>query len=158
MKAIAPVLAAALLAAPAVPLAAETQATGTGAAAVQASLDPGGPPQKPGLDVSRMPFDAESIRQVVKHHMPEIQECYEKVLSDTGTRIEGRVMVAFTIDLNGNVTELKPLPKKSSVKDDRVIDCVVLAVRRFAFPKPPDNRIYPIEYPFDLKIADRTAK
>ncbi|HCF58220.1 MAG TPA: hypothetical protein DFS52_09530 [Myxococcales bacterium] len=92
---------------------------------------------------------------MVKFHMPEIQGCYEKVLSDSGKRLEGRVMVGFTIDLNGNVTELKPLLKKSTVKDDRVVDCVLLTARRFAFPKPPDNRIYPIEYPFDLKVTSK---
>jgi hypothetical protein len=158
VKAIRRILAAALLLLPAIALAQGEKAQGGsgGAAPVQTSL--GGTPkaavaeEKPGLDVSRLPFDAESIRQVVRFHMPEIQECYEKVLADSGERVEGRVMAGFTIDLNGNVSELQALPKKSTVKDERVIDCVLLKVRRWAFPKPPDNRVYPIEYPFDLKV------
>jgi outer membrane biosynthesis protein TonB len=130
------------------------------AAPVQTSLDSAGTKsqaqpaaEKPGLDVSRMPFDPQSIREVVRFHMPEIQECYEKALADSGKRIEGRVMVGFTINLEGNVVDLKPLPKKSSVKDDRVVDCVLLSVRSWAFPKPSDNRLYPIEYPFDLWVT-----
>lgn len=156
MKAMSRILAILLAVAPASASAQATAAEGgeTAAKAVPTSLE-GAAPEKPGLDVSRMPFDPESIRQVVKFHMPEIQGCYEKVLSDSGKRLEGRVMVGFTIDLNGNVTELKPLPKKSTVKDDRVVDCVLLTARRFAFPKPPDNRIYPIEYPFDLKVTSK---
>ena len=81
MKTIVQILAAALLAAPAVSLAQTTESAKAGAGAVETSLEVSGPktPEKPGLDVSRMPFDPESIRQVVKFHMAEIQGCYEKV-------------------------------------------------------------------------------
>lgn len=104
------------------------------------------------LDVNNMLFDAHSIRQVVEHHMPQIQGCYEKVLSTSGQRIEGRVAVGFIIDVTGSVLEARLLPKKSTVTDERVIDCVLLRVRRLLFPKPPDNRRYPIEFPFDLTV------
>lgn len=104
------------------------------------------------LDVNNMLFDAHSIRQVVQHHMPQIQSCYEKVLSTSGQRIEGRVAVGFIIDITGSVLEARLLPKKSTVTDERVIDCVLLRVRRLIFPKPPDNRRYPIEFPFDLTV------
>ncbi|MDR0965114.1 MAG: AgmX/PglI C-terminal domain-containing protein [Myxococcales bacterium] len=104
------------------------------------------------LDVSNMLFDAHSIRQVVQHHMPQIQACYEKVLSTSGQRIEGRVVVGFIIDVTGTVVEARLLPKKSSLSDERVIDCVLLRVRRLVFPKPPDNRRYPIEFPFELSV------
>lgn len=104
------------------------------------------------LDVSNMLFDSHSIRQVVQHYMPHIQSCYEKVLATSGQRIEGRVSVGFIIDVTGTVLEARALPKKSSVSDERVIDCVLLRVRRMIFPKPPDNRRYPIEFPFDLTV------
>jgi TonB family protein len=106
------------------------------------------------LDVNRMLFDAESIRQVVRHHMPEVQRCYERVLADTGQKLEGRVMIRFVIDPNGNVSEAKLVPKKSTLKDERVVDCV-LAMRRWPFPRPGDDRDHPIEYPFDLKVVNR---
>lgn len=103
------------------------------------------------LDVSRMLFDAESIRQVVSFHMPEIQECYEGVLSETGKRIEGKVVVSAVIDSEGRVTSAKVLPKKSTLREPKVVDCV-LAMRGWAFPKPGDNRDHPIEYPFVLSV------
>lgn len=104
------------------------------------------------LDVSNMLFDSHSIRQVVQHYMPHIQSCYEKVLATSGQRIEGRVSVGFIIDVSGTVLEARALPKKSTVSDERVIDCVLLRVRRMIFPKPPDHRRYPIEFPFDLTV------
>ena len=76
------------------------------------------------LDVSNMLFDSHSIRQVVQHYMPHIQSCYEKVLATSGQRIEGRVSVGFIIDVTGTVLEARALPKKSTVSDERVIDCV----------------------------------
>ncbi len=103
------------------------------------------------LDVTGMLFDAESIRQVVNFHMPEIQECYESVLSDSGKKIEGKLVVNFVIDAQGRVSEAKPLPKKSTLRDARVIDCV-LSMRGWTFPKPGDNRDHPIEYPFVLSV------
>lgn len=159
MKTIRTLVAAALLLTPAAGLSAEGKAAAkdeakAGAATTAGKGAPAGQPAAPAkeeLDVSRMFFDAESIRQVVRHHMPEIQECYEKVLADTGKKIEGRVVVGLIIDTNGIVSEARVLPKKSSLKDDRVHDCV-LAIRRWFFPKPGDNRDHPIEYPFDLKV------
>lgn len=125
--------------------------TGTGEAKPAAGAADPNKPAKPALDVSKMMFDAESIRQVVKHHMPEIQECYEKVLADTGQKLEGRVIVGVIIDPAGMVSDARVLVKKSTLKDDRIHDCV-LAIRRWAFPPPGDNRDHPIEYPFDLKV------
>ena len=107
---------------------------------------------KPTLDISRMPFDAKAIQDVVKFHMPDIQECYEQALADSGKKIEGRVMVGFIIDPNGNVSAAKALPKKSTMKEARIVDCVTDNVRLWPFPKPGDNRDHPIEFPFDLKV------
>ena len=127
--------------------------TGSDAAGASAS-DPNkaAKPAKKELDVSRMLFDGESVRTVVKFHMPEILECYEKVMADTGTRLQGRVVVGFIVDTNGNVTDARVLVKKSTLKDDRVHDCVLL-MKYWPFPKPGDDRDHPIEYPFDLKIT-----
>ncbi len=124
---------------------------GTRPAAAGASGPAAGVPGKKELDVSRMMFDAESIRIVVKFHMPEIQECYEKVLADTGQKVQGKVVLGLIIDANGSVTEARVLPKKSTLKNDSVHD-FVLQARTWQFPKAGDNRDHPIEYPFELKV------
>lgn len=104
------------------------------------------------LDVEHMLFDAKSIQDVIKHHMPQIQSCYEKALATTGQRIEGKVMMGFTIDVTGTVQDARVIKKKSEVTDERVTDCVLLRLKRLVFPKPPDNRRYPIEFPFNLTV------
>ncbi len=109
------------------------------------------PPPKRELDVSHMLFDAESVRQVVSFHMPEIQECYEGVLAETGKKIEGKVVVSAVIDPAGRVTSAKALPMKSTLREPKVVECV-LAVRGWTFPKSGDNRDHPIEYPFVLSV------
>ena len=126
-----------------------TAGAGAAVGALNAPVDPD---EVQPLDVSNMLFDPHSIQQVIQHHMPQIQSCYEKVLSTSGQRIEGRVAVGFIIDVTGTVADARLLPKKSTLTDERVIDCVLLRVRRLVFPKPPDNRRYPIEFPFNLTV------
>ena len=140
------------------PAASDTKATPAPAAsgdkATAADANKGGQPgakPKRDLDVSKMLFDSDGVRAVISFHMPEVQECYEKVLSDSGKKIEGKVVVGLIIDTNGNVTDARVLGKKSTLKDDRVQECV-LQVKSWYFPKPGDNRDHPIEYPFNLKV------
>ena len=112
------------------------------------------PAKKPGPDVSKMPFTPYSIQEVVKFHLPEIQKCYEGVVLEIGGKHppEGRVLANFTILANGLTSKVKVDHKKSTLKNDRMQDCVTDAVRTWEFPKPTDGREHPIEYPFDLKI------
>jgi hypothetical protein len=117
-----------------------------------AAMDPNKPkPAKKELDVSKMLFGPEAVRAVVNFHMPDILECYEKVVADTGKNVEGKVFVGFIIDANGNVSDARVLQKKSTLKDDRIQECV-LTMRTWQFPKPDDNRDHPIEYPFNLTL------
>jgi hypothetical protein len=109
---------------------------------------------KPGLDVSKMPFTEFSIKQVVQYHAPSIQKCYEGVIADMGKNPpEGRVMVAFNILPSGLTTQVKVDKKKSSIKNERVQDCVADDIRSWEFPKPTDGREHPIVFPFDLKVT-----
>lgn len=137
---------------------AQAPVTGTGSDLNQGDVAPqtdGGAPEakKPGPDVSKMPFTPYSIQQVVKFHLPEIQKCYEQVVLEIGgAPPEGRVVVNFTIMPNGLTSQTKIDRKKTSIKNDRIHDCVTDGVRMWEFPKPSDNREHPIEYPFDLKV------
>lgn len=120
--------------------------------------------KKPGPDVSKMPFTPYSIQEIVKYHLPDIQKCYEGVVLDIGGKNppEGRVQVDFTILPNGLTTRTKVDRKKTTIRNDRIQDCVTDSVRTWEFPTPSDNREHPIEYPFDLKVqhepGEATAK
>jgi len=114
----------------------------------------GGMPAKPGLDVSKLPFTEYSIKEVVKYHSADIQKCYEQVISEMGKNPpQGMVYVAFTILPTGLTTAIKVDKAKSTIKNDRVQDCVSDEVRNWEFPKPTDQRDHPIVYPFSLKVT-----
>jgi len=140
-------VAAALSGAPAKPV---LVAQAEQAEAPVAAPDAGG---KPGLDVSKMPFTPFSIQEVVKYHLPEVQDCYNGVVREMGKHTpSGKVLASFSILPSGLTSNVKVNRKKSSIKNARVQDCVTEAVRSWLFPKPIDGREHPIEYPFNLSV------
>jgi hypothetical protein len=123
-----------------------------------ASVADGGtakPPKagKPGLNVEKMPFTRESVRRVMAAHRDEIQSCYEETLAGKDKPVEGQIMTSFVITGEGTVKRVRVLKKGTSLNDQKLHDCVVSTLSSLSFPKPPDGRDYPIEYPFNLKAS-----
>ncbi|RKH51336.1 AgmX/PglI C-terminal domain-containing protein [Corallococcus aberystwythensis] len=112
------------------------------------------PKKDDGLDVSKLPFTPDSIRQVMAHHMPRIQECYEDTMVEKDKKVEGKLLTTFTITAEGTVRSAKVDKFGSTLKDAGLNDCVVAVLSSMDFPKPPDGRDHPIEYPFNLKAID----
>ncbi|WP_375745046.1 AgmX/PglI C-terminal domain-containing protein [Corallococcus interemptor] len=112
------------------------------------------PKKDDGLDVSRLPFTPDSIRQVMAHHMPRIQECYEDHMVEKDKKVEGLLRTTFTITAEGTVRSAKIDKHGSTLKDAGLNDCVVAVLSSMDFPKPPDGRDHPIEYPFNLKAIE----
>ncbi|AFE05692.1 hypothetical protein COCOR_04189 [Corallococcus coralloides DSM 2259] len=112
------------------------------------------PKKDDGLDVSRLPFTPDSIRQVIAHHMPRIQECYEDHMVEKDKKVEGLLRTTFTITAEGTVRSAKIDRHGSTLKDAGLNDCVVAVLSSMDFPKPPDGRDHPIEYPFNLKAIE----
>lgn len=106
------------------------------------------------LDLSRMPFSADSIRMVMTHHKEKIQSCYEDTMAEKEKKVEGKLMTSFTITAGGLVKDAKVLKKGTTLKDRELHDCVVAVLTSLSFPKPPDGMEYPIEYPFNLKAVE----
>jgi hypothetical protein len=106
---------------------------------------------KNGLDVSKLPFTPESIKQVVMSFQPQIQTCYEEHLAAKNKAVEGSLKTAFTITAEGFVKNAKVNAKTSTLKDKNVHSCVVTVLSAMEFPKPPDGKDHPIEFPFNLK-------
>ncbi|ATB33719.1 AgmX/PglI C-terminal domain-containing protein [Melittangium boletus] len=107
-------------------------------------------PQPP--DVTRMPFTPDSIREVMRYYSRDIQECYEEVLAGKGSKVEeGRILTTFTISPDGFVRDAKVAQAGTTLKNERLNQCVVNVLISINFPPPPDKRAYPIEYPFNLK-------
>ena len=109
--------------------------------------------QSEGPDVTKMPFTADSIKQVVMAYQPKIQGCYEDHIADKKKAPEGKLKTAFVITPDGFVKNAKVDKKGSTLKDPGLHDCVVAVLSTMSFPKPPDSKDHPIEFPFNLKAV-----
>ncbi len=119
--------------------------------ATATTADDGGVQLVNGLDVSKMPFTPESIKQVVVSYQPQIQSCYEETLAVKDNAPEGVLKTSFVITADGLVKSAKVNKQTSTLKDNRLHDCVVAVVSSMSFPKPPDEKDHPIDFPFNLK-------
>jgi hypothetical protein len=106
-----------------------------------------------GPDVSKMPFTVDTIRQIVVSYQPKIQGCYEDHIANKKKAPEGTLKTAFVITPDGLVKNAKIDRKGSSLKDPGLHDCVVAVLSTMVFPKPPDQKDHPIEFPFNLKAV-----
>lgn len=110
-------------------------------------------PAADGPDVAKLPFTPESIKQVVAYHQPKIQGCYEDHIANKKKAPEGTLKTAWVITADGLVTKAKVDRKASQLKDPALADCVVAVLSGMTFPKPPDGKDRPIEFPFNLKAV-----
>lgn len=90
-------------------------------------------------------MDKEEVRRVIRGHIGEVHHCYEKALA-VRRDLEGRVLVRFTIGIDGRVT--KSGVQESSLRAPDVEECLALAVRRWRFPETPKPVV--VTYPFAL--------
>jgi hypothetical protein len=106
------------------------------------------------MDVSQMPFTPDSITLVVRMHFAEIQSCYEKALAARNEKLQGRLMTHFVITGAGTVTGAQVLKRGTTLKDKDLQACVVGVLGTLRFPKPPDGKDHPVEYPFNLQPVE----
>jgi hypothetical protein len=106
-----------------------------------------------GPDVSKLPFTQDSIKSVVLSYQPKIQGCYEDHISNKKKPPEGTLKTHFVITGEGLVKNAKVDRKASTLKDPSLHDCVSAVLSTMAFPKPPDAKDHPIDFPFNLKAV-----
>lgn len=123
----------------------------TGPAAPAAKPAPVQPAAKPTLNVDALPFTADSIREVVTSHMDQIEQCYEETLAASEKPVKGVLQTSFKITPQGVVKDAKVVKRGTTLRDPQLHRCVVAVLTAMTFPKPPENRDYPVEYPFNLK-------
>lgn len=115
-----------------------------------AGLDP---PADAGVawESSNLPFTPYSIKKILASHHQELQNCYEQTLAGHEKVVEGKLSAAFSIQPDGTVKKARVLKKGTTLHDARLHDCVVSVLSGITFPKPPDHREHPVEYPVNLK-------
>jgi hypothetical protein len=92
-----------------------------------------------------------AIKQVVMRHVAEVRACYERELKHR-PGLEGRVVVGFSIGLDGRVGDLEV--EETLPDDDAVADCVATRVKTWRFPKPTGGEPIEVRYPFVFTPAD----
>ena len=91
-------------------------------------------------------FDASVVVAMIRKRIRAIQICYEKELARNPT-LAGKVVVEFTIQTNGNVTNARAT--QNTTNDPAVAACVVSTIGRFRFNDPaPQGGSVTFSYPF----------
>ncbi len=88
--------------------------------------------------------DREIVRRVIRRHIEEVKECYEPELAITPTPTV-RIALRFTIGPSGAVSDSET--EDSNVKSPRFEECVLVATRRWQFPKPLGGGSVVVSYP-----------
>lgn len=106
-----------------------------------------------GPDTRKMPFTPESVKTVVAYWQPKIQTCYEETLAAKDKDVEGVLKTKWIVGGSGIVKKAEVLKKGTTLKDPKLHDCVVTVLSSMTFPKTPNGKDQPIEFPFNLKAV-----
>ncbi len=99
-----------------------------------------------GADANFEPgMDREAIRRVIREHLREIRNCYERELQRQPD-LYGKLVISWDIESGGRVSNAGV--KDNSTGNARIGECLVAALRSWTFPDPPKNQIGRISYPF----------
>lgn len=88
--------------------------------------------------------DRDAVAKVIAEHLQEVQRCYEAAMLLEGAS-GGRLAVEWTITPAGTVSQAKVA--STTLKQASVPQCVLTALRRWAFPKAKGGNVV-ISYPF----------
>jgi len=106
-----------------------------------------------GPDVRTMPFTPESVKTVVAYWQTKIQTCYEETLAAKDKDVEGVLKTKWVVGASGHVKKAEILKKGTTLKDPKLHDCVITVLSSMQFPKTPNGKDQPIEFPFNLKAV-----
>ena len=109
------------------------------------------PPKNPVPET--MPFNQDTIRELVRAKQPQIERCWEQYLVSQDKPVDGKLQTKFVITPAGSVRNATVLKKGTTVKNSELHKCVATVLSTLTFPKPPDGKDHPVEYPFNLKAV-----
>jgi TonB family protein len=85
------------------------------------------------------------IESTINEHGEDFKTCY---LAMAPTLVAGRVLVHFNIGPDGKVGDADV--KSSTFKNAQVGNCIVSAIKKIQFPKPHQNGVEEVIYPFNF--------
>lgn len=101
------------------------------------------------------PLAKDLIRRIVRAHINELRYCYNQGLAKD-PNLDGTITLDFQILATGKVGEGKV--GKSTVPDAAVGECMVVAVKRWSFPKPEPEGTVEVSYPFEFSSDGARAE
>jgi hypothetical protein len=122
-----------------------------GASAPAATVGPATPARGSGPE--KLPFTSDTIKEIVRAKQPDIERCWEQTLAGTDKPVDGKLHTHFVITPVGSVKQAKVVKKGTTLKDPALHRCVETVLSTMFFPKPPDGKDHPVEYPFNLKAV-----
>ena len=99
-----------------------------------------------GHDVGRTPQD---IRAIIQAHRDEARACYDAAVKDH-PGIEGDLVIEWTIDPKGNVTQTSLNSAKSQIVEPTVVSCVSDVIKKIQFNASAGGYETRAYYPFNF--------
>ncbi|HET9158311.1 MAG TPA: AgmX/PglI C-terminal domain-containing protein [Myxococcaceae bacterium] len=124
---------------------------GSPAAAPAATVGPATPAR--GSSPEKLPFTPDTIKDTVRAKQPDIERCWEQTLAGTEKPVDGKLQTHCVITPVGSVKQAKVVKKGTTLKDPALHRCVETVLSTMLFPRPPDGKDHPVEYPFNLKAV-----
>ncbi len=126
---------------------AETHASGPTGASVPAAASAAQPAKAPhSHDVGRSPQD---IRAIIQARRDEARACYDSALADH-PGIEGDLVIQWTIDPKGNVTQVSLDASRSQIVEPTVVACVSDIIKKVQFAASAGGFETRAFYPFNF--------
>jgi hypothetical protein len=97
-------------------------------------------------EVGRTPSD---IKAIVVAHRDEARACYDAGLT-THPGIEGDLVIQWTIDPKGNVTQFSQDTARSQITEPSVVACVGNVIKKIQFAPSPGGYETKAFYPFNF--------
>jgi hypothetical protein len=98
----------------------------------------------------------EDIRAIVMAHRDEARACYDAGLKDH-PGIEGDLVIAWTIDPKGNVTQAGIDASRSQIVEPTVVACIAGIIKNIQFAASPGGFETKAFYPFNFHPHHGTA-
>lgn len=108
------------------------------------------PPVETGDAMVLGALDKSLIDKVIREHINVFQYCYALELNKN-PRLQGKVVVKFTIDKDGHVSASNI--KDSTMSNASVDACVNKRIQQLNFPEPKGGGIVIVSYPFIFRAA-----
>ncbi len=92
-------------------------------------------------------LDKATIQKVIKKRQSGILNCYNTQLQ-TNHSLAGKVVINFTIQLDGTIQGGKAVKKATTMKDKKVVKCIEKIVKNLHFPSRKKGEPIEINYPW----------